>query len=132
MRAEPKWLTLEMVFAIHDEQLARFGGAEGLRDRGLLEGALARPVNRFHYDTGASPHDLAAALGAGIIGNHPFVDGNKRTGLLSMNAFLALNAQRLAPDQVDEVKTILALAAGDIDEAALARWIERNARPVGA
>ncbi len=80
---------------------------------------------------GAAPppsHDrcLAAAYGFGIVSNHPFVDGNKRTGLLAMNAFLALNGRRFEPEQTDEVRTLLALASGEVEEEVLARWIERN------
>ena len=126
MTVEPKWLTLDMVLAIHDEQLEIFGGAPGIRDRGLLESALARPMNRWSYDPGASVFELAAAYAFGIVRNHPFVDGNKRAGLLALQAFLFLNDWRFDPDQADEVKTILALAAGDVEEADLARWIEAN------
>ena len=126
MTVEPKWLTLDMVLAIHDEQLEIFGGAPGIRDRGLLESALARPMNRWSYDPGANVFELAAAYAFGIVRNHPFVDGNKRAGLLALQAFLFLNDWRFDPDQADEVKTILALAAGDVEEADLARWIEAN------
>ena len=129
MTGEPKWLTLDMVLAIHDEQLAQFGGGEGMRDLGLLESALARPANRFHYEADAYIFELAAALGAGIVGNHPFVDGNKRTGVLSIQAFLVLNGWRFSPSQDDEVRTILALATGEISEPDLAGWIEANAEP---
>lgn len=129
MTGEPKWLTLDMVLAIHDEQLAQFGGGEGMRDLGLLESALARPANRFHYEADANIFELAAALGAGIVGNHPFVDGNKRTGVLSIQAFLVLNGWRFSPSQDDEVRTILALATGEISEPDLAGWIEANAEP---
>ena len=129
MTAEPKWLTLDMVKAIHDEQLAQFGGAQGLRDPGLLESALSRPLNRYHYDADASIFELAASLGAGIIANHPFVDGNKRTGLLSIQAFLILNGWRFKPEQADEVHTILGLAAGEVGEEDLARWIAASAEP---
>ena len=129
MTGEPKWLTLDMVLAIHDEQLAQFGGGEGMRDLGLLESALARPANRYQYEAEANIFELAAALGAGIVGNHPFVDGNKRTGVLSIQAFLVLNGWRFIPAQDDEVRTILALASGEVDESDLARWIEANAEP---
>ena len=124
MTAEPAWLTLDMVLAIHDEQLAAFGGGTGMRDLELLESALARPQNRYDQDCGI--FDLAAAYGFGIVSNHPFVDGNKRTGLLAMNAFLALNGRRFEPEQTDEVRTLLALASGEVEEEVLARWIERN------
>ena len=125
--AEPKWLAEDLILAIHDEQLAMFGGGTGIRDRGLLESALARPVDRFHYEPEASLFNLAAALGSGIIGNHPFVDGNKRTGLMAIRAFLRLNGWNFEPEQADEVAMILGLAAGEVDEPELARWIEANA-----
>lgn len=128
MTAEPKWLSVDMVLAFHDEQLAHFGGAEGVRDLGLLESGLARPRNRHQYDPGASIFDLAAAVGAGIIRNHPFVDGNKRTGLVAIAVFLSLNGWRFDPDQAEEVQVILALAAGEMEEDDLARWIEANSR----
>ncbi len=124
----PKWLTVEMVLAIHDEQLAMFGGGEGLRDAGLLDSGLARAPNRHHYNPDATLFELAAAYGIGIIKNHPFVDGNKRTGLISMHAFLALNGWNFDADQVEEVQTILANAAGDMEEDELGRWIEANSR----
>ncbi len=124
---EPKWLTLAMVLAIHDESLATFGGAAGVRDPALLESALARPVNRYHYEPDASLAQLAAAYAYGIVRNHPFVDGNKRTGLLSVQAFLFLNGVRFDPEQVEEVKVFLALAAGEMSEEELARWIAANA-----
>jgi death-on-curing protein len=127
MTGEPKWLTLDMVLAIHDEQLAQFDGGEGMRDLGLLESALARPANRYHYEAEAKIIELAAALGAEIVGNHPFVDGNKRTGVLSIQAFLVLNGWLFSPSQAEEVRTILALDAGEISEPDLARWIEANA-----
>lgn len=124
---EPKWLTLAMVLAIHDESLAAFGGAAGVRDPALLESALARPVNRWHYEPDASVADLAAAYAYGIVRNHPFVDGNKRTGLLAVQAFLFLNGMRFDPEQVEEVRVFLALAAGELSEEDLARWIAANA-----
>lgn len=134
MTAGPKWLTTRMVLAIHDEQLAVFGGAQGLRDPGLLDSALAKARDRYAYEGDAGEGNagifrLAAAYCAGIVRNHPFVDGNKRTGLLSLQAFLALNGYRFRPAQEDEVEIILALAAGEVDETGLARWIEANAEP---
>jgi death-on-curing protein len=106
MTAEPKWLTLQMVLTIQGEQMAKFGGAEGIRDTGLLESAMA------HHHPNASKFELAAAYGVAIVGNHPFVDGNKRTGLLLIHAFLYLNGWRFKPSQEDEVRTILSLASG--------------------
>ncbi|NQV84785.1 MAG: type II toxin-antitoxin system death-on-curing family toxin [Rhodospirillales bacterium] len=125
---EPRWLTVEMVLAIHDEQLALLGGPEGVRDLGLLESGLARPVNRHHYNPETTIFELAAAYGFGIVKNHPFIDGNKRTGLLALHGFLFLNGWRFDPDQVEEVQMILGLAAGDIEEDELARWVEGNSR----
>ena len=130
MTAEPKWLAVDMVLAFHDEQLALFGGGEGIRDPGLLESGLARAPNRHHYDPDATLFELAAAYGIGIIKNHPFVDGNKRTGLISMHVFLALNGWNFDAGQIDEVQTILRLAAGDMEEDEPARWIEENSRQV--
>ena len=127
---EPKWLTVEMVLAFHDEQLALFGGGEGIRDPGLLESGLARAVNRYHYAPASTVFELAAAYGIGIIQNHPFVDGNKRTGLISMHVFLALNGWNFDAGQIDEVQTILRLAASDMEEDELARWVVENCRPV--
>ena len=118
-----------MVLAIHDEQLAVFGGAQGLRDPGLLESALAKARDRYAYERDAGIFRLAAAYCAGIVRNHPFVDGNKRTGLLSLQAFLALNGYRFRPAQEDEVEIILGLAAGEVEETGLARWIAANAEP---
>ena len=128
MTAEPKWLTMRMVLAIHDEQLAVFGGAQGLRDAGLLDSALAKARNRYEYERDAGIFRLAAAYCTGIVRNHPF-DGNKRTGLLSLHAFLALNGYRFRPAQEDEVEIILGLAAGEVAETGLARWIAANAEP---
>lgn len=124
---EPKWLTLPMILAIHDESLAAFGGAAGVRDLALLESAMARPVNRYHYEPNASLAQLAAAYAYGIVRNHPFVDGNKRAGLLSVQAFLFLNGIRFDPKQVEEVRVFLALAAGELSEDELADWIAANA-----
>jgi death-on-curing protein len=103
--SEPRWLDHDIVIDVHAEQLALFGGAEGIRDRGLLESALSRPINKFHYgenDIAA----LAAAYAFGIARNHPFVDGNKRAAFASI--------------------MILGLAAGEIGEEGLARWIREN------
>ena len=130
MTAEPKWLTVDMVLAIHDEQLKLFGGGEGIRDMGLLESGLARAVNRFHYDPETTIFELAAAYGFGIVKNHPFIDGNKRSGVLSLQGFLFLNGWRFDPDQVEEVQMILRLAAGDMEEDELARWVEENTSKV--
>ncbi len=125
---EPRWLTRAMVVALHDESLALFGGLPGVRDEGMLDSALARPQNRLAYEPGVEFPRLAAAYGFGLARNHPFVDGNKRVAVLAVAVFLALNGRRFDPDEADEVRTILALAAGEIDEDALTLWIEQNTR----
>lgn len=119
------WLDRQVVLAVHDEQLAEHGGATGIRDIGLLESALARPLNLVAYgepDVAA----LAAAYGVGIASNHPFVDGNKRTAFVAVELFLALNGHALQADDVACVLAMLAVAAGDLDETAFAAWIRAN------
>ena len=124
-----RWLSRRMVEAFHAESLSRFGGAAGIRDEGLLESALARPMNAYAYTPDATLFDLAALYSIGIIKNHPFIDGNKRTGLLAGRVFLALNGYRFAPDEVRTVMMILAAAASEIDEAGLAKWFADNSAP---
>ncbi|MFZ1151771.1 MAG: type II toxin-antitoxin system death-on-curing family toxin [Xanthobacteraceae bacterium] len=125
MSAPPKWLTYEQVVAIHSRQLRRFGGSAGLRDDGLLRSALERPVNKWHYEQ-AELAMLAAAYAFGLAKNHPFVDGNKRIAFMTMMIFLRRNGIRFAPDQAHATKMMLALAAGEVSEASLARWIRDN------
>jgi death-on-curing protein len=122
MPASPKWLTYEQVVAIHSRQLRRFGGSAGLRDDGLLRSALERPANKWHYEQAELPV-LAAAYAFGLAKNHPFVDGNKRIAFMTMMIFLRRNGIRFAPDQAQATKMILALAAGEVSEESLARWI---------
>jgi len=122
---EPRWLPVEMVRNIHSEQLALFGGPEGLRDVGLLESALSRPINRFAYgETDLAA--LAAAYAFGLARNHPFIDGNKRVAFLAMMTFLRLNGVWFAPSEAMVAAAILSLAAGEIDEDGLTRWIRDN------
>ena len=123
---EPRWLTRAMVVALHDESIALFGGMPGIRDEGLLDSAIARPRNRHAYEPAVGLTRLAAAYGFGLARNHPFADGNKRIAVLAVAVFLSLNGCRFDPDEADEVRAILALAAGELDEEALARWIEEN------
>jgi len=125
MSAPPKWLTYEQVVAIHSRQLRRFGGSAGLRDDGLLRSALERPVNKWHYEQ-AELAVLAAAYAFGLAKNHAFVDGNKRIAFMTMMIFLRRNGIRFAPDQAHATKMMLALAAGEVSEASLARWIRDN------
>lgn len=125
---EPRWLNRAMVVALHDESLAQFGGLPGIRDGGLLDSALARPRNRLAYEPDTPMTRLAAAYGFGLTRNHPFVDGNKRIAVLAVAVFLALNGRRFDPDEADEVRTILALAAGALDEEAFDAWIAANTK----
>ena len=120
--SEPFWLTRQIIVAIHDEQLAIHGGAAGLRDEGLLESALDRPRNRWAYEQ-AELAELAAAYAFGIARNHPFVDGNKRTSLLALYTFLGVNGIDFVVAEADAAAMILALAAGEVSEESLARWI---------
>ncbi|MBS0240749.1 MAG: type II toxin-antitoxin system death-on-curing family toxin [Proteobacteria bacterium] len=121
----PTWLTVELVVAIHGEQLRLFGGPEGLRDQGMLESALSRPQNKWSYgETDLAA--LAAAYAFGIAKNHPFVDGNKRAAFLAMITFLGLNSIDFLVPEADAAAAIIALAAGEIDEDGLARWIRDN------
>ena len=122
---EPEWLTTADVINAHAKQLRIFGGASGIRDPGALESALGRPINRWRYE-GTKLPELAAAYAFGIVRNHPFVDGNKRAGFLAMLGFLLLNNVRFAPDQAEATAIILGLAAGEIDESGLTRWIRDN------
>ena len=128
MKREPKWINKRALLLLHEESLAMFGGARGMRDEGLLDSALARPVNQFLYEKADSLADLAAAYGFGIAKNHAFVDGNKRAAFMAIGLFLAINGKRLRADQVDAIQTILALAAGNLGEAGLAKWIGVNLR----
>lgn len=127
---EPKWLTRQMVLAIHAEAIWHFGGLSGVRDMGLLESALERPRHLYCYNDQASLFDLAAALCVGLIKNHPFSDGNKRTGLLATRAFLFLNRQALEPEEFDEVETMVSVADGRLDEVKLAGWLKVHSTPL--
>jgi len=122
---ESIWLSPELVIAIHDEQLAEFGGAPGLRDAGALESALARPLNRYHYGN-TDLASLVAAYGFGLSRNHAFVDGNKRTAFLAVVTFLGLNEVDFVVAEPEAVVMMLALAAGEVDEEGLTQWIADN------
>ena len=128
---EPEWLDIGIVFDFHAEQLALFGGADGIRDLGLLESALARPINKFAYgETDLAV--LAAAYGFGIARNHPFVDGNKRTALAAMIVFLGLNAFDLDAPVEGATAIVIGIAAGEIAETILASWIAGHLKPLDA
>jgi death-on-curing protein len=118
---EPIWLPVDLVLAIHERQLRRFGGPPGIRDRGALESALGRARNRWAYEEGDLAA-LAAAYAFGIARNHPF----KRTALLALLTFLGLNGVELLADEAEAAIIIRDLAAGTVDEAGLTRWIRDN------
>ena len=123
--SEPEWISYEQVIALHSRQLRRFGGAPGLRDEGMLRSALERPVNKWHYEQ-AELAVLAAAYAFGLAKNHAYVDGNKRIAFMTMMTLLRKNGVRFAPDQAIATKMFLALAAGEVSEDSLVRWIRDN------
>ena len=128
MSAEPRWIDKQALILLHAETLAEHGGLEGLRDEGLLDSALARPMHLLHYEDASDIARLAAAYGGGIARNHPFADGNKRAAFLAVGLFLALNGLRLTADKVDATKVMLSVAAGEMAEDDFAAWIRRHTR----
>lgn len=128
---EPVWITEEDCLSFHEKLLARFGGSSGVRDHGLLASALARPQHLFSYER-PTLFDMAAAYAHGIVKNHPFVDGNKRSGLLAAAVFLEANGVRFSATEEDAVVQTLALAAGAITAKDFAAWLEKACGPHGA
>jgi len=122
---EPIWLDVDEVIDMHAEQLAIFGGPEGIRDRGLLESAIARPVNQWHYGQ-TDMAALAAADAFGLARNHAFVDGNERIAFQAMMVFLRSNDIAFAPEPAHATAMILSVAAGEVSEESLTRWIRDN------
>jgi death on curing protein len=122
---EPLWITYEQAIAIHSRQLRRFGGAAGLRDEGMLRSALERPVNKWRYEQ-SELAELASAYAFGLAKNHAFVDGNKRIAFMAMMIFLRRNGVDFQPDPAHATAMILALAAGEVSEESLTRWIRDN------
>lgn len=122
------WLDTEVLRAVHDEQLAEHGGAAGVRDLGLFESALTRPRQLASY---GDPNlaDLAAAYGYGLAKNHPFIDGNKRTAFVAVELFIDCNGHALVAEDADCVLTMLAVAAGTLDEAQFADWLRQHTAP---
>jgi death-on-curing protein len=123
--SEPIWLDVDEVIDMHAEQLAIFGGPEGVRDHGLLESAVLRPVNQWHYEQ-TDLAALAAAYAFNLARNHAFVDGNKRIAFHSMMVFLRNNGIKFSPDPGHATEMILSLAAGEVSEDSLTRWIRDN------
>ena len=122
------WLSRQVIRAIHDEQLAEHGGSAGVRDEGLLESALARPLNCAGYGE-PDLAELAAVYAIGIVRNHPFVDGNKRTGFAALFMFLALNGAEFEPPDVDATMAVLRLASGGLTDNEFINWVRDNSHP---
>lgn len=122
---QPVWVEKTVAIAIHQRQIAEHGGSDGIRDDGLLESALFRPLNQFAYSQ-PTIFDLAAAYGYGITQNHPFIDGNKRTGYIVMRTFLRLNGYDINASITEKYLTWIKLADNQISEAELANWIEEK------
>ncbi len=126
MTSAPNWISKKALLLLHAESLASFGGADGMRDEGLLDSALARPENLYAYQPDCTLADLAAAYAFGLTKNHALVDGNKRIGFLSIGVFLAINGHSLTASPLDAIRMMLAVAAGDLGEGDLSQWIAHN------
>ena len=124
---EPRWVSAAVVLAVQEELLARFGGISGLRDEGLLDSALNRPQQLFHYGK-PSLFELAAEYVFGIVKNHPFLDGNKRAGFIAAYVFLGANGQDLEAPEDEAVLNTLALAAGEIGVEEYAAWLKASCK----
>jgi death-on-curing protein len=125
MSAEPIWLLREVVIAVHERLIAEYGGSPGLRDEGLLESALARPVHLFNYGSPALV-DMAASYAVGIAKNHAFIDGNKRTAFVAAAVFLSRNGLRLTASEAEATVAMLRVAEGSMSEKQFARWLDRR------
>lgn len=124
---EPVWIRTIEALVFHSQQIALFGGSDGVRDAGLLDSALARPRNLFAYaETAITMADLAAAYAFGISSNHPFVDGNKRTAMQVSFVFLEFNGFAITASQEEACATFLRLAAGEVSESELALWFAEH------
>lgn len=120
-----RWVEKTALLLLHEESLTLHGGASGIRDEGLLDSALARPVNLAAYES-PDVADLAACYGIGLAKNHPFIDGNKRAALLGLGLFLALNGYHLQASQIEATQVMLNAAAGKIIEVNLADWVRSH------
>ena len=126
---EPLWLNRDDCLGIHEMMLSQHGGAAGLRDNSLLLSALAKPQNRFAYGSQSLP-EMAGSYAAGIVRNHPFLDGNKRTGFMLAATFLDINGWELTATEESVVQSTLALASGKMTEAQYVGWLDENRRRV--
>jgi death-on-curing protein len=126
---EPQWVLRETVLGLHEQSLSEHGGASGIRDEGLLDSALGKPPNLYAYGNPSPNHfDLAASYAFGLVKNHPFLDGNKRTAFVTCILFLHLNGWHFKAEEADAAIRTLALAAGDMTESAFATWLEINSQ----
>ena len=125
-RPEPQWLTRVVVDAIHNDQLREHGGLPGIRDENVLESALARPQQKWHYAEKKDVASLAAAYGFGLVKNHPYRDGNKRIGFLAIVTFLGINGHDLEATDAEVIGEMLALADGRVSEEELADWVRQH------
>lgn len=124
---KPIWLSREDCLAIHEMMLAQHGGLTGVRDEGLLESAISKPQHLFAYSSPTLP-EMAASYAAGIVLNHPFLDGNKRTGFLVAATFLELNGMEFTASEESVVQMTLALASGKVKQVAYAEWLSKNSK----
>jgi len=127
---EIQFIELEIVLAIHEMQIAEYGGSDGIRDMGLLESALGKPQNLYAYEPASSIFELAASYAYGISKNHPFIDGNKRAALVTCDTFLKDNSYEIKAGDEETYKTFYLLAAGQVSERSLSRWLELNCKKV--
>lgn len=124
---EPVWVLREVVLLAHEQSLAAFGGSAGIRDAGLLDSALGKPRHLFAYGK-PTLFSLAASYASGLVKNHACIDGNKRVGFVVAVLFLELNGTRFQATEVDAALRALALAAGELSEAAYAQWLKTNSK----
>ncbi|MGO9650602.1 MAG: type II toxin-antitoxin system death-on-curing family toxin [Terriglobales bacterium] len=130
-KKEPVWIEERDALAIHEQLLAAHGGAPGLRDHGLLQSALARPLQHRAYSASPDIIEMAALYPSGIVRNHPFVDGNKRAGFVVGIMFLELNGFEFRASEEDATQAVLSLAAGTLDENSFTAWLRANSKGVG-
>ncbi|TDI60109.1 MAG: type II toxin-antitoxin system death-on-curing family toxin [Alphaproteobacteria bacterium] len=123
---EPIWLLKPVILAAHNMMISRFGGSPGIRDEGLLDSALARPVNLYHHENMSDITRLAASYAAGIIKNHAFVDGHKRTGFIAAYTFLDINGETLQADEISATTMTFSLESSEVSEIEYATWLTQN------
>jgi death on curing protein len=130
VKDQPRWLLINVILALREATIAEHGGAAGIRDRGLLESALARPRNLLAYSEDVSEFDLAACYAYGLVKSHCLVDGNKRIALIAALTFLDLHGWRLEASREDRVQMFMGLAAGEISESRLSEWLRASSREI--